>query len=317
MHKYRLFAFLLLFIFKGSYADIISNELSLDSGSGVLNGTLLTPDTPFTVPVVLIIAGSGPTDRDGNQPHMRNNSLKQLAESLAQQGVASLRYDKRGVAQSRTAVQREQDLRFENYIDDARLWIQRLKQDDRFNQVLVIGHSEGSLIGMVAAQEVGVDGFVSLAGAGQSADKLIKKQLKPHAQLYQQAVPIIEKLVSRNQVSDVPTALDVLFRSSVQPYMISWFQYDPVKEIAKLTVPVLIVQGTSDLQIRIEDAEALAAAKPSAKKVMLPGVNHIFKQVGDANPAQNAKTYNQPSQPISTELVKAITQFIATSKPEN
>lgn len=137
-----------------------------------LFGTLTTPDLKTKYPVALIISGSGPTDRNGNNPMMKNNSLKMLAEALAKNGIASLRYDKRGIGESKAAAANEQTLVFENYTEDAKSWINLLKQDKRFSEVIVIGHSEGSLIGMIAGAKA--NKFISIAGPGESADKLIK-----------------------------------------------------------------------------------------------------------------------------------------------
>src|SRR5690606_11236335 len=119
-------------------------------------------------PVVLIIAGSGPTDRDGNSPLLpgQNNSLRLLAEGLAQRGIATLRYDKRGIAESANAELREADLRFNTYVDDAAALLSRLHDDARFSRVSVVGHSEGALIAVMAAQKAAVDAIVSIAGAG-------------------------------------------------------------------------------------------------------------------------------------------------------
>jgi predicted alpha/beta hydrolase len=138
----------------------------------------MTPKQNASKAVALIIAGSGPTDRDGNNPAMRNNSLKMLAEAMNKNGIVSLRYDKRGIARSRNAGLKEADLRFENYVDDAKAWINYLKKELKFTTIFVIGHSEGSLIGMIASQYKNVTKFVSIAGAGQPADKIIREQLK-------------------------------------------------------------------------------------------------------------------------------------------
>ena len=265
-------------------------------------------DPPF--PVVLIIAGSGPTDRDGNNPKMKNNSLKMLATELSKNGIASLRYDKRGIGKSKNAGLKESDLRFENYSEDAEDWIDFLKQDNRFGDIVVIGHSEGSLIGMIASQKKNVAKFISIAGVGQSADKTIREQLKSQpATVLEQASPILDKLVQGEMVENVPSILNSLFRPSVQPYMISWFKYDPSKEISKLEKPVLIVQGTTDIQVTIDDAEKLAVANPKAKKQIIKGMNHIMK-TAEIDRQKNIQTYSQPDLPVKTELIKVIVDFI-------
>ena len=101
-----------------------------------------------------------------------------------------------------------------------------------------------------------------------------------------------------------------LFRPSVQPYLISWIKYDPQVEIKKLTIPVLIIQGTNDIQVSVNDAKLLAKAKPSAKLVLIKNMNHIFRTLESTDKAANAATYNDASLPISDELVTTITSFI-------
>src|SRR5262249_36262429 len=186
-----------------------------------------------------------------------NNSLKYLAEGLATQGIASVRYDKRGVAESKKAAAREADLRFETYIDDAVLWGKQLRADKRFSTLIVIGHSEGSLIGMIAAQKMNADAFVSIAGVGRPAPQALLDQLKGKlpADLQSQAEIITKSLSEGKAVEDFPPALGPLFRRSVQPYLISYFKYDPSKEIAKLSIAVLIAQGTTDIQVNSPEAK--------------------------------------------------------------
>ncbi len=285
-------------------------SVTLQTKSGNIEGTLLIPDNLSDVPVALIIAGSGPTDRDGNNPMMKNNSLKMLAEELCKNDIASLRYDKRGIAASNDAGLDENKLRFENYVDDAIAWIELLKQEKQFNKIVVIGHSEGSLIGMIASQKAPADIFISIAGVGQSADKTLKEQLKSQPQIViDAAFPIIDSLVLGKTVDNVDPMLYSLFRPSVQPYIISWFKYDPQNEIKKLNQPVLIVQGTTDIQVNIEDAKKLLKANPNAKMVIIEGMNHIFKEA-ELDRQKNIQTYSQPELPIKKELVKKIVDFI-------
>lgn len=284
--------------------------VSLKTATGEIEGTLMMPEASLPVPVALIIAGSGPTDRDGNNPMMKNNSLKMLAAELAKKGIASLRYDKRGIAASQKAGMQESELRFSMYISDAADWVQLLSENEDFSRIVVVGHSEGSLIGMVVAQDHKVAGFVSVAGAGQSADLVIREQLKDQPPfVLEQSMPILNELVKGNTVENVPQMLFSLFRPSVQPYMISWFKYDPQVELRKLRKPVLIVQGTTDIQVHVEDAKKLEAAKPDAKMVLIEGMNHVLKNA-EADRMKNFQTYNQADLPLNENLVKAIVSFV-------
>ena len=286
----------------------VEKPITLETKTGQLFGTLTMPKSKAVVSVALIIAGSGPTDRDCNNPVMKNDAYKKLAYELAQKNIASVRYDKRGIAQSKDAGKSEADLRFDDYVNDAKAWISLLKQDKRFAKIIVIGHSEGSLIGMIAATNA--DKFISIAGAGQSADKIIKVQLSAQPKEVQDmSFPIIDSLVSGKTVADVNMMLNALFRPSVQPYLISWFKYDPQVEITKLTIPILIIQGTNDIQVTVDDAMRLNRANVKSEIVLIEKMNHIFRIV-DGDRAANIKTYNDATLPIADELTKGIISFI-------
>ncbi len=290
----------------------IEQRARLETTTGTLHGTLDLPNDPSPCPVVVIIAGSGPTDRDGNQASMRNDSLELLGRALAASGIAALRYDKRGIAESAAAAPREEDLRFETYVADAARWIVWLRQNPRFLRLGVVGHSEGSLVGMLAAKRAKVDAFVSIAGSGRTAPALIREQLNSRlAQgLKAKSSEILDELVAGRTVSDVPKELAALYRPSVQPYLISWFKYDPSVEIATLKIPVLVVQGTTDLQVSVDDARRLAAANKGAKLRLINGMNHVLKHA--TSPVDQQATYTDPSRPIEAEAVQAIATFLAS-----
>jgi pimeloyl-ACP methyl ester carboxylesterase len=298
---------------------IISEEaVALNTNSGDIHGTLRNPATDNgTVPIVLIIVGSGPTDRNGNQPQAQSNSLKMLSEALYQNGIASLAFDKRGVAESAGSMTAEADLRFEDYINDVRGWISLLSNDKRFSEIIIAGHSEGALIGMIAAQNnANVSKYISISGVGEPAGNILKEQLA--GQLAGQPATIkdmifdyIDKLTNGETIDDVPQMLYSLFRPSVQPYMISWFRYNPQTEIGKLNIPVLIVQGTTDIQVSVAQAELLSKAQPNAQKVIIENMNHTLKDTESTDlMIQLATTYNNPNSPINKELIEAIVGFV-------
>ena len=289
-----------------------TQAVALGTPAGTLHGTLLVPTDVPRPPVALIIAGSGPTDRDGNSPLIagRNDSLKMLAESLARHGVATLRYDKRGIGASAGALSAEEDVRFEDYVADAVGWLQQLAADDRFDGRVVIGHSEGSLIGMLAAEETSAGAFVSLAGPGRSAADLLRVQLAAQlpAQLLEEATNVLASLEEGETVAAVSDELASLFRASVQPYLISWFRYDPAEVVARLPMPVLIVQGTNDVQVAVAEAELLQAADPEADLVLVEDMNHVLKVVA---PGQDPlASYGDPTLPLADGLVDAIAGFV-------
>ena len=265
-------------------------------------------------PVALIIAGSGPTDRNGNSTlGEESDAYKLLAEGLAKNGIASLRYDKRGIGESRDAMPNQKDIRFEDYIRDAGGWIKLLEQDSRFSKVVVIGHSEGSLIGMIAAREAGASAYISLAGAGRPADQVILTQMKNlPAPEYAKVENIFARLKSGEKADSIPpgnNTLQQLFNPVIQPYMISWIKYDPAKEIAKLKLPALIVNGTHDIQVPVSEAEILHQADPRSRLLLIDNMNHILKDA-PADREGNIKTYNDPSLPLDKQLVPEIAAFI-------
>ena len=287
-----------------------SEEVIIVSDSIEIHGTLLIPDKAKNIPVAIIIAGSGPTDRNGNNTQMANNSLKLLAEALVDSGIASLRYDKRGIAGSAGSEIREIDMRFDDYVRDAGAWVGLLSKDKRFNEVVIIGHSEGSLIGMIISQRGKVDKYISIAGAGRSADVILLEQIRTGSPFFTiPATNILDSLSNGHTVTILPPALEGLFRPSVQPYLISWFKYDPAKEIAKVDIPVLIIQGTTDIQIPISDAETLAEANPKAELVLIENMNHIFKEA-PAERNENIKTYSDPDLPLIEGFATDIISFI-------
>lgn len=287
-------------------------EYNLDLDEGTIYGTLTLPEGKGPFPVALIIAGSGPTDRDGNNPLAGvNNSLKMLAEALAENSIASVRYDKRGIAESKDLMVREEDLRFEDYVEDAAAWMDKLNRDERFKGHYIIGHSEGALIGVVAANKSDVEGYISIAGVGRPADDLLKEQLKNQSEyIYKKSLPVIEELKKGNLVPDIDKELEIIFRPSVQPYLISWFKYDPREEIGKLKEPILILQGDKDLQVSVDDAESLFKSISTRNKMeIIKGMNHVLKNVsGDEK--ENIKSYSNPDLPIDQDLVAEIVKFI-------
>jgi uncharacterized protein len=291
------------------------SDVVLETSTGNIYGSLTFPSNVKESPVVLIIPGSGPTDRDCNSAMgIQTNAYKMLAEGFAQNGIATLRFDKRGIGQSMASMTSESDLRFETYINDVVEWISLLKSDERFSSIIILGHSEGSLIGMLAAEQTNVGGFISIAGVGKSADKLLQEQLatKLPPQLFEESNKILDSLKTGKTVSNVNPILAALYRPSVQPYMISWIKYDPAKTIGKLKMPVLIIQGTTDLQVTVEDAKLLSEAKPDSKLILFENMNHVLKEA-DSDIQKNMATYTNSGLPLKNGLIESLTEFILHS----
>jgi len=297
-------------------AQTREQPIGLDTPGGQVAGTLALPAATAAaapVPVVLILAGSGPTDRDGNSAMLpgHNDSLKMLTAALADAGFASVRYDKRGIAASRAAAPDESALRFDTYVDDAVAWIGKLQADPRFTRVTVLGHSEGALVGLLAARRGAAAAYVSVAGVAQAPGMVLRRQLagKLPPELAAANERILSALEHGQTVAEVPPALAALYRPSVQPYLISWMRYDPAKELAALGIPVLIVQGTTDIQVGVDQAELLKAARPDAVLAIIPGMNHVLKEV-PADPARQQASYGDPALPLAPGLAAGIVGFL-------
>lgn len=291
---------------------VLQRPIELETASGTLHGTQLRPKSEAPVPVALLLAGSGPTDRNGNNPMGgRNDSLKKLAELLARNGIASVRYDKRGIAASRAAGPDERQLSVDLYVADAVAWGRTLKADPRFSRLVLIGHSEGALIASLAAPDAGADALVSIAGSARPIDQVLQEQLQRRLPppLLARSDEILASLRAGHQVPGVPKPLLVLYRPSVQPYLISLFAKDPAAAFAAVRVPALIVQGTHDSQVEVADARALQAIRPDAELAIIPGMDHVLR-ITPADARDPLATYNSPGLPLARELGERLIAFI-------
>ena len=282
-----------------------TEEVSVDP---MLNGTLYKPEKiSKKTNLVILIQGSGIPDRDGNQPGATHNSSKFLSEGLASKDIAVYAYDKRAIAQIKKGDVAEEDANFDDAIADAKQIFDFFKSKKQFNKIIFAGHSEGSLIGMIASKEK-ADGFISLAGAGRPIDEILEEQvakqapfLKNETRKYLDTLKSGQTFVLKNKM------LSALFRESVQPYLISWFKYNPQIEIKKLTIPILIINGTKDIQVPENDAKLLHEASPKSELVIIDNMNHIFKEI--KQDSDNAKSYNNPELPVMPELIEKIATF--------
>lgn len=288
------------------------DNYSVNNDYGSLYGTLVLPEVKDKVPVVLMIAGSGPTDRNMNQgAALKTNSALQLAEALAKNGIASLRYDKRGVGKSADAIGTS-DVVLGDFIEDAELFVAKLQADARFSNVIVLGHSEGSIIGSVASLEYEPSAFISLCGPASGVLDLIGLQIKDHISPDHliTANEVLDSLKSGKTFNrDLPSGLASLFHPSVQPFLISTNQYKPASIVSKLDIPVLIVGGENDLQVSIEETNGLAEAAQKATVHRIPNMNHVLKNA-PADRAGNLATYNTPDKPLHPDLVPILIEFI-------
>jgi pimeloyl-ACP methyl ester carboxylesterase len=312
LRVFVVFALLFSGLVHAAAPTVLQRPISLDTGSGTLYGSLLLPRTEQPPPVVLIIPGSGPTDRNGNSPDgAHTDNLRQLALVLAKNRIASVRYDKRGVAASRPATPDERNLSVERYVADAVAWSRALKADPRFGPLILLGHSEGALIASLAAQASDASAVISVAGSGRPIDEVLRAQLADQvpARYRQRVGQILDNLKAGHPASDVPLPLQDVLRPSVQPYLISLFRQDPAAAFASVKVPALIIQGTHDVQVDVSNAERLKAAKPDAELALIQGMNHMLRIAPQAA-SQQRDSYLNPKLPQASELGTRVVDFI-------
>ena len=293
---------------------------SLAGASGRLYGTLTVPAVEGPMPVALIIAGSGPTDRDGNQGGRGAATLRRLAHALAEAGVATLRTDKRGVGASADAASALTDGTYAGFVEDAADWIDRLQADPRFSTVSVVGHSEGSLFALAAARARRADAVVSLAGGGVPITTTLRRQLSdpvrmPLPALRDEALAVLDGIEEGDPPTEVSPTLAGILPPTMYPLMMEWAAWDPAAEAAAYDGPLLVVQGTTDRQVDVADAETLAAAQPSAQLMVIDGMNHVLVQDSGTLMEQFGGSYFDPERPLDPTLVREVTAFLLSVEP--
>ncbi|MDC1265424.1 lysophospholipase [Flavobacteriaceae bacterium] len=302
--------FLYLFIGMTTFTEaqnVSSTDITINR---YVDGTLLVPESLENPPLVIIIAGSGPTDRNGNQSFMKNDMLKKLAERLSENGVATFRYDKRVVKQLKTRTL-DKNIRFDDFVTDAKSVVTYFKPS--YSSIIIAGHSQGSLVGLLAC-EAGVDGFISLAGAGNPIDQIILEQITKTAPFFTEDTKhVLEILKNGKTTTDFPPALASMFNLDIQPFMMNWMQYNPHELIENLEIPVLIINGTKDLQVSETEAQLLKTHKADAELVIVENMNHLLFEI-NGDDLVNTKSYNELNHPIVPEVITSMLDFIQKDK---
>lgn len=290
-------------------------ELTAPGPEGALGATLLDPGA--RTPLVLIVPGSGPTDRDGNNRlAVKGAPYRQLAEALAAQGVATLRIDKRGMFGSRAALASPNAVTIGAYADDVHAWAKVVREKTGRRCIWVLGHSEGGLVALQAAQGASdICGLVLLSAPGRRLGAVMREQFKANpanAPFLDAALSALDAFEAGHVVSaaTLPAPLPMVFPDSVQPFMIDLLALDPAKLAAAVRVPVLVLQGDRDIQVSLDDAKALEAAQPKATLVVLPGVNHVLRPVASDDRMANIATYGDETLPISPSVAAAVAGFV-------
>ncbi|MEM9827509.1 MAG: alpha/beta fold hydrolase [Planctomycetota bacterium] len=279
-------------------------------------GTLRMPEklAAGTCPLVLFHSGSGPTDRNGNSAMTQNDAIRKLAIALADAGIASVRFDKRGSGNT-PVVGREADFVPQVMVDDYNAWIELYAKDSRFTKIVLVGHSEGAHVALRAGRNRAVDSVVSIAGSGRPIDELLRQQLKGKVpgDVYDQADQILTQLKQGKTVDEVPPILASVLRPSVQPFLMDFITGPPEPDAAALTKPLLIVQGDRDIQVSVDDAKRLDKAAPRSKRVIITGMNHVLVDI--PSPDKQLASYNDPTLPLSPQLVPTLVEFIKSASP--
>jgi len=299
----------ILFSISSFAQDVIAQDLIINN---YVEGTLLTPNSK-TNTLAIIIPGEGPKNRDGNQNFEKNNSLKFLAQDLSNNGIATFRYDKRALTMLKKGANEKQikKVRFDDFVTDAKKVASYFKNRKRYKKVYIIGHSQGALVGMLAATE-NVDGFISIAGAGKSIDQIILDQIGMMGanDLVESAKKTFKIMKTGKVDKNFNPGLANIFNLDVQPFIMNWVSYSPTKELAKLTIPTLIINGTNDIQVPTTEADLLKKAKEDAELVIIENMNHVLKTVASKDPQVNTKSYNMPQLKNTPELAEKIIAFI-------
>jgi uncharacterized protein len=297
-------------------SDPVETTLQAPGPLGPLQGTMLAPASGKT-PMMLIIPGSGPTDRDGNNPlGVKAAPYRLLAEGLAARGIGTVRIDKRGMFGSRAAVADANAVTIDDYVSDVEAWTAAIRKQTGAACVWLLGHSEGGLVALAAAQKVtDICGLVLVSSPGRPLGDVLRQQLRANpanAPILDQATAAIDALEAgkRVDVSTMNPALMPLFAPQVQGFLVNAFAYDPAKLVAAVAKPVLIIQGKRDMQVGVADAERLKAAAPKAELVLLADTNHVLKTVATDDRRANALTYGNPSLPLAPGVVDAIVSFV-------
>jgi pimeloyl-ACP methyl ester carboxylesterase len=311
--------------------DAQATEIEAPGPLGPLRGAMAGPATADR-PVVLIVPGSGPSDRDGNMPSgIRPDTLKLLAKGLAARNITSVRIDKRGLHSSRDAVADASDVTLAAYADDLRSWIGVIRQRIGAPCIWILGHNEGGLVAMKTAltgepgTEAGngpICGLVLAGTPGRPIGQILRDQFRAFTPEGPERAPVLESVERilgeieaghEADLSGVSPELAGFFNPSIQPYMIDLLSHDPAEMIAAVDLPVLIVQGSNDVQVSIEDAQRLADARPGARLVILDGATHVLKTARGNDRAASLATYQDPELPLASGLVEAVAGFVSSA----
>lgn len=304
-------------VFSQEIARKKDKEVSIVLKEGTLYGSLLVPKGKEAKPIIVLIPGSGPTDRNCNSlMGLTSNSFMMLAEELYKKGLPTLRIDKRASGKSLPTFRSSLDtIMFDDFVNDAVRWVEFLRKDKRFSKVVLAGHSQGSLVAILVAKKCKVDGVISLAGAGRPIDQILYDQLSPSFSYPENSDTLrifLDSLYQGSYFDQAPAQLKNTLPKALQPFLTNWFSYDPSDAISDLNIPVAIFQGRTDLQVAENEAVILRSAYETAYFKIFENMNHVLKDAS-IDPIENYKMYNAPNEPITKGLSDEMFNFLIVS----
>ena len=303
----RILTFIIFYTFSVavSFAQIKSEEILIKNNEIELPGTLTF--TSEKTPLLIWIHGSGNVDRNGNQrPYVKANYIKQFRDSVNQQSMAFFSYDKRTANQKNMPILKKGIL-FDSFISDAQKVISHFKNNKRFSEIILIGHSQGSLVAMLASKNS--NKYISLSGPSSSIDQKIVEQMRAKNPLIVNTLQEhFKELKETGEIKNVDPTLVTMFTPQNTPFFKSWMKYNPSEEIKKLEIPVLIINGTKDLQVTIEDAKTLHKSSLKSELVIIENMNHVLKHIDEDD--NNMKSYFSADFPLSDKLIKTVVTFV-------
>ncbi|MAD97220.1 MAG: alpha/beta hydrolase [Flavobacteriaceae bacterium] len=288
-------------------AQVTTEDVKINNDEIELPGTLTFTSTK--VPLLIWVHGSGNVDRNGNQAGLNvgANYIQQFREAINQKGLAFYSFDKRTANARNMPIIRDKGIVFQDFVSDVKETINYFKKDNRFSEIVLIGHSQGSLVAMLASEDA--DKYVSIAGPAETIDKTIIRQVSGQsAELAELCKSYFIELESTGEIADVDPRLLSLFAKPNQPFFASWMELNPVDEIKKIDQPILLINGDQDLQVPVNDLKQLHESKPKATMVVIKDMNHVLKTV--KNQTENYTSYQSPKFKISEELINTIERFV-------
>lgn len=285
-----------------SIAPIKEEGITIYNNAIQLPGTLTY--TSNSSPLIIWVHGSGGVTRDGNQ----SQYIKQFREAITtKNNISFFSYDKRTATPANSKLIKERGIDISDLVADVNSVVNHFKNDNRFSKIILIGHSQGSLVGMMALDNVGK--YISLAGVGETIDKTLVKQIsKQNSELGKVTESHLNELKESGTIKEVNPLLHSLFGKQNQAFLVSWIKLDPLVEIKKVKIPTLIINGDKDLQVTKTDAEKLHKTKKNSKLLIIKNMNHVLKNI--ENDVDNLQSYITKDFDISKELISSIYKFI-------